>query len=232
MTSLASRRVAGEQMDDPGLAPDVYAAVLTDLARLNGLLMTPRPTLNLIGRALGGRRRFRLLDVGYGHGDMLRAIARWAQRRHIETELVGVDLNPKSLAVAETATDAALAIEYRTGDYADTAGEPWDFVISSSVTHHMTDAEIVAFLRFMEREARMGWIVNDLHRHAFAYYGFPLLARLIGWHRMVREDGRTSIARAFRANDWRRLLAEAGIDNKAAIIERRFPFRLCVERTR
>jgi 2-polyprenyl-3-methyl-5-hydroxy-6-metoxy-1,4-benzoquinol methylase len=232
MTSLASRRVAGEQMDDPGLAPDVYAAVLADLAHLNGLLMTPRPTLNLIARAIGAKRRFRLLDVGYGHGDMLRAIARWAQRREIEAELVGVDLNPKSRAVAEAATDAALGIQYRTGDYADTAGENWDFVVSSSVTHHMTDAEIVAFLRFMEREARMGWIVNDLHRHAFAYYGFPLLARLIGWHRMVREDGRMSIARAFRANDWRRLLAEAGIGNKSSTIERRFPFRLCVERTR
>ena len=232
MTSLASRRIAEEQMDDPALDPAVYAAVLTDLARLNTLLMTPRPTLAFLRRALAERRRFRLLDVGYGHGDMLRAIARWAARRQLSADLVGVDLNAKIRDVATAATPADLGIDFRTGDYADTAGEGWDFVISSSVTHHMTDAEIHAFLRFMEGEAAMGWIVNDIHRHAFAYYSFPLLCRIIGWHRMVREDGRLSIARSFRPADWRRLIAESGIDPAAPRVVRRLPFRLCVERIR
>ena len=232
MTSLASRRIAEEQMDDPALDPAVYAAVLADLAHLNTLLMTPRATLSFLGRALAGRRRFRLLDVGFGHGDMLRAVSRWASRRQISAELVGVDLNPKSRDVASAATPSELGIDFRTGNYADTAGEAWDFVISSSVTHHMRDAEIHAFLRFMESEAAMGWIVNDIHRHAFAYYGFPLLCRIIGWHRMVREDGRLSIARGFRAEDWYRLIAESGIDPAAPRIVRRLPFRLCVERIR
>ena len=50
---------------------------------------------------------FRLLDVGFGHGDMLRAIARWARRRGIAVDLVGVDLNPKSEAAAR-AVDAGV----------------------------------------------------------------------------------------------------------------------------
>ena len=232
MTSLASRRIAEEQMDDPALDPAVYAAVLADLAHLNTLLMTPRATLAFLRRALAGRRHFRLLDVGYGHGDMLRAIARWAARRQVSADLVGVDLNPKSRDVARAATPAELGIDFRTGDYADTAGKGWDFVISSSVTHHMSDAEIHAFLRFMESEAAMGWMVNDIHRHAFAYYSFPLLCGIVGWHRMVREDGRLSIARSFRAEDWRRLIAGSGIDPAAPRIVRRLPFRLCVERIR
>ncbi len=57
-----------------------------------------------------------------------------------------------------------------------------------------------------------GWMVNDIHRGAFAYYGFPLLARLMRWHRIVREDGRLSIARGFRRADWRKLIDESGID--------------------
>ena len=40
-----------------------------------------------------GRRSFRLLDVGSGHGDYLRAIARWAQQRGIEAQLTGIDLD-------------------------------------------------------------------------------------------------------------------------------------------
>jgi len=232
MTSLSVRSRQEEQMDDDGLDPAIYAAVVADLAKVNRITMVWRPTIGFIERALAGRTRFRLLDVGFGQGDMLRAIARWAGRRGIAAELVGIDLNPRSEAAARPVTPAGLAIEYRTGDYAETAGEGWDFVISSSVTHHMSDAQIHAFLRFMEAEARMGWYVNDIFRHWFAYYGFPLLARTMFWHRMVREDGRLSIARSFRPDEWRALIRESGIDPDAPHIVRRFPFRLCVERRR
>ena len=59
---------------------------------------------------------------------------------------------------------------------------------------------------------------------------FPLLARLMRWHRIVREDGTLSIARSFRPNEWHTLLAAADVAD--AHVVRRFPFRLCVERTR
>ena len=230
--SLSRRLVAEEQMDDPSLDPAVYAAVIRDLGKVNALLMVYRPTIAFIRRALGKRRGFRLLDVGFGDGDMLRAIARWGRRKGLEPQLVGVDLNARSLAPAREATPAELPIEYRIGDYADTAGEGWDFVISSSVTHHMDDPQLHAFLRFMEAEARIGWMVNDIHRQRLALIGFPVLARVMGWHRMVREDGCLSIRRSFRREDWQRLIREAGIDPAAARIVRRFPFRLCVERIR
>ena len=230
--SLSRRLVAEEQMDDPSLDPAAYAAVIGDLGKVNALLMVYRPTIAFIRRALGKRRRFRLLDVGFGDGDMVRAIARWGLRKGLDPELVGVDLNPRSLPPAREETPPELPIEYRIGDYADTAGEGWDFVISSSVTHHMDDPQLHAFLRFMEAEARIGWMVNDIHRLRLALIGFPVLARVMGWHRMVREDGCLSIRRSFRRSDWERLIAEAGIDPAAARIVRRFPFRLCVERAR
>src|SRR3546814_16642259 len=96
-------------------------------------------------------------------------------------------------------------IAYRTGDYADLAQEPWDFIISSLVAHHMSNAERLAFLAFMERHASRGWFVNDLYRHAFAYHGFPLLARLLRLPPIVLADCPLSIARAFRPSDWHAL---------------------------
>jgi 2-polyprenyl-3-methyl-5-hydroxy-6-metoxy-1,4-benzoquinol methylase len=232
MSRLAHRLDAEEQMDDPALDPAVYAAVIADLARVNALLMVYRPTIAFIARTLGERRRFRLLDVGFGQGDMLRAIARWARRRSVEAELVGVDLNPRSFPAAAAATPPGLGIEYRTGDYADQAGEEWDYVVSASVTHHMTDTELHAFLRFMEAEARIGWYVNDIHRHRLAYWGFVPLARAMRWHPMVRHDGCLSVQRGFRRGDWERLIAGSGIDPSGPRIARRFPLRLCVERAR
>jgi hypothetical protein len=103
-------------------------------------------------------------------------------------------------------------------------------VLSSLVAHHMTRDELIAFLRFMEREARIGWLVNDLHRHRLSHWGFPILARTMRWHRIVREDGTLSIARSYRPDEWPPLLAAAGIEG--ALVHRAFPFRLCVERLR
>ena len=68
--------------------------------------------------------------------------------------------------------------------------------------------------------------------HAVAYWGFPLLARLLRVHRIVREDGRVSIARSRRPDEWRAALQAAGIAPDEVRIVRRFPFRLCVERLR
>lgn len=231
MSKLAVRSRQDEQMDAADLDPAIYEKVLHDLARVNRWTFTAHPVLAFMKRAIGEAKRFRLLDVGFGDGDILRAIARWARRRGIEADLVGVDLNEKSLRAARAATPPALAIDYRAGDYLDQQG-PFDFVISSQVTHHMTDDQLRTFLRYMESEAQIGWLICDLHRHGFAHWGFPILARLLFVHRIVREDGQLSIARSFRPVEWEAILTHAGIAAGAARIVRRFPFRLCVERLR
>ncbi len=228
--TLTLRAQAEERMDAEDLPPETLAAVLADLAQVNTVTLASRPTLAFLQRTVGRQATFRLLDVGFGDGDMLRRIALWAGRRGIVAELVGIDLNPNSAPAARARTPADLPIDYRTGDYADLVGQGWDVVVSSLVAHHMTHDQLVAFLRFMNVESARGWLVNDLHRHAFAYAGYPLLARLFGWHEIVRDDGRLSIARSYRPAEWPPILAEAGVSG--ARVFRQFPFRLCVERIR
>lgn len=227
---LEKRLETEELMDDPDLPEETYHAVLADLAKVNRITMAYRPTLQFLDRAVGDRKRFKLLDVGYGQGDMLREIAKWAKARGIEADLVGVDLNPCSEAAAKAATPRDLPITYRTGDYADLIDNRWDVVISSLVAHHMSHDELVLFLRFMEAEARAGWFINDLHRHALSHAGYPVLATLARWHPIVRADGRTSIARSYRPDEWQSLLSEAGVTG--AEVQRVFPFRLCVSQIR
>ena len=227
---LAERRLTTELMDDADLPQDTYRAVLADLARVNTVTLAARPTLRFLEQAVGDRRQFTLLDVGFGHGDMLRRIARWARKRGIGARLVGIDLNPLSEPAARAATSPDAPIEYYTGDYADFGTGQFDCVVSSLVAHHMTEPELLRFLRFMEQRARRGWFVNDLHRHPLSYLGYPLLARLMGWHPIVRQDGQTSIARAFRPNEWEVMLTKTAISR--ARVQRHFPFRLCVSRLR
>ena len=219
-----------ELMDADDLSPEVYADVVGDLAQVNAVTLAAHPTLAFLKRAAKRRRSLRILDVGFGDGDMLRRIAGWAARRQVAVELTGVDLNPRSELAARAHTPSDLPIRWVTGDYTDLANEPWDCVISSLVAHHMTRDQLVAFLRWMEAHARAGWLVNDLHRHRFAHAGFPLLATLARWHPIVRHDGRLSVARSYRPAEWPPILAEAGVTD--ARVFRAFPFRLCVERLR
>ena len=225
-------RIVGVQelMDADDLPDNVYSDVVGDLARVNRVTMAARPTLAFLKRIVPDTKTLRLLDVGYGDGDMLRTIAHWAQRRGLKVDLVGVDLNRRSEAAAKAHTPQNLPIRFVTGDYLDLADEHWDVIISNLVAHHMTHDELLAFLCFMEKNARQGWFINDLHRHRLAYRGYPVLARLMLCHRIVRLDGTLSIARSYRPNEWLELLAKAGV--QAARVFRAFPFRLCVERRR
>jgi SAM-dependent methyltransferase len=230
MPDFASRSQLTELMDEDGVAYEDFRDCLADLSSVNTVTLARPPTLRWLARATSGMSRFTLLDVGYGQGDMLRAIRDLSRRRGIEADLIGVDLNPWSARAAREATPDG-GIEYRTGDvFAFEPDRPVDIVVSSLFTHHLDDDALVRFLSFMEGTARRGWFVNDLHRLPFAYHGFGLLARLARWHRFVRHDGPVSIARSFRPEDWERLAGRAGLDLAGVEIRRVFPFRLCVGR--
>jgi 2-polyprenyl-3-methyl-5-hydroxy-6-metoxy-1,4-benzoquinol methylase len=215
-----------EVMDEPGLDSATYQRCLADLATLNRLTLTHRPVLRWLAKATRGLApgaNFSLLDVACGHGDLLRAIAAWAQRRGLNAALSGIDLNPRSAMAARDATPAGTRIDYLTGDVFNYApAQKPDFIVSSQFTHHLDDAEIVRLLQWFEKNAGLGWYITDLHRHPVAYYGFPLLTVAAGWHRIVRQDGMVSIARSFRKSDWQNLLSQAGTPAK---ISWHLPFR-------
>ena len=223
-----------EEMDAATLPPGRYARVLADLSRINALTLAPRPTLGFLERVRArgaGDRPWRILDVGFGAGDMLVRIARWGERRGVALDLAGVDLNPKSEAVAEARLGGRARLV--TGDYRDLAGQGWDIILSSLVSHHMTPAQRAEFLRFMESEAARGWLVNDLHRRRLPFAGYPLLATLAWVDPIVRRDGQLSVGRSFRPAEWAAMLGEALPDVASNCrIFRSFPYRLCVERIR
>lgn len=231
---FARRSTASEWMDADDIDYGTFRDCLRDLARVNVVTLAHRPTLSFLeGLRRAGRlelgRPVRIVDAGAGYGDLLRAIGRWARRSGVAVELTGVDLNPWSAKAAQT-VKAEPPISWRTASVFDTA-EDCDVVVSSLFTHHLDNGQVVEFLRWMETRAALGWFVNDLHRHPVAYYGFALMAQLARWHPFVRHDGPVSIARAFIAEDWRRLLRRADLAD-AAQVRWRFPFRICVSRVR
>jgi SAM-dependent methyltransferase len=212
---LSVRADLPELMDAPDFDIAEYNRCLADLAKVNKLTLTHRSTLQFLRKAtrrLAPGAKISILDIAFGHGDLLRAIARWAAECGFQARLSGVDLNPRSAAAARAATSAGDQIDYLTANvFSYTPLVKPDFIVTSQFTHHLTDSDIVKLLRWMDDTAVAGWHIADLHRHAIPYYGFRLLCRLMQWHRIVRYDGTVSIARSFRKTDWQNYLAQAGI---------------------
>jgi len=207
---------------------------LRDIAKVNRLTMAYRPTLKWlesVANSTSTSGALRIVDVGCGYGDMLRRIEQWASRRGLAVDLLGVDLNPDAVRAAREATPPGSRIQWIAGDvYSCAAAAEADIVISSLLTHHLEEPDILRFLEWMERTARVGWFVNDLHRQAIPYYVFRAAASMVGWHRFVRHDGPVSILRSFVPQDWRRMCVAGGLDLAEVTIAESRPARLCVGR--
>ncbi len=223
--SLSVRSTQPEKMDTDCVDFADYSRCLRDLSRVNVVTLTHRPMFGWLAKHAKDRPDFTLLDVACGHGDALRAI----RRRYPGASLTGVDLNPWAIRAATEATAPTDRIAFINDNaFTYVPPRPFDFIISSQFTHHLTDPEVVRFLIWLKQSAVHGWFIGDVHRHAIPYYGFPLLARLFFWHRFIREDGQISVARAFRRTEWKTLLKDAGITEVEASITWYIPFRLCV----
>ena len=232
---LSRRGSESEWLDDIDDGSAELQVVLRDLARFNGAMLGRWPVLAWLRRAVNDAphdRPLTLVDVGCGYGDLLRAIRRWSRKRDLAIRLVGVDLSRGTIDIARAATDAIDQIEYRVGDVLEYgAAEPVDYVVSSLLTHHFSDATIVSFLRWMETTARKGWLIYDLQRHVVPYFFIGLMGKLTSLHRIVIHDGRISVARSLTRAEWRQHIVSAGIAEDAVDL-RWFLYRFVIGRVR
>jgi SAM-dependent methyltransferase len=229
---FSRRAELSELMDEP-CSRDVMLACLRDLAKCNRWFLAYRPTLHWLDslELQWLPLPARIVDVGCVYGDTLRQIDTWARTHQIRVKLTGCDLNSDSISIAAEATCNANSIDWVPSDiFRYHSPHPIDVVVSSLFTHHLTETEIVRFLRWMEEHARVGWYINDLSRAPIPYYLFKAFSRVARLHPFVQHDGPVSIARAFVPEDWHRMCAAAGLDRDEYVIESFTPARLCVGR--
>ena len=232
---FSRRSDAAEWLDDPDRDPDELAAVLHDLARLNGATLGRLPVLLWLRRAIAAvplGQPLLLVDAGCGYGDLLRSIRSWARRRDIAITLCGVDVDPRTIRIAQAATDARDRIDFTVADVLRWRPRaPIDLIVSSLLAHHLADHAIVDLLRWMERTARRGWLICDLQRHPLPHTVIGLAGKLTSLHPMVIGDGQISVTRALIRSEWEARLDEAGIPRRDVTM-RWFLFRYLIGRLR
>jgi ubiquinone/menaquinone biosynthesis C-methylase UbiE len=207
---------AVELLDGPLDDPVALAGNLRDLGRINRWLGGTSLSAAAIQALAAHRAEMTLLDVGTGGGDIPRGLLRWAERHGRQLSVVGIDSRPEVVAAARLARPSPVApdrFELQVGDgrslpYPDRS---FDVAHASLVLHHCSPAEAVDLLREMGRVARLGVVVNDLHRGRLGWAGAWLLGHLLTANRYTRHDSTLSVRRAYRANEVVRLLNAAGL---------------------
>jgi len=235
LPDFSRRSYEPEWLDRERAEPEELRRILRDLARFNGAMLGHAPVLRWLRDVVAtasANRRLSLLDAGCGHGDLLRAIGRWARRHGVPITLRGIDLNPRTVRIAQAATDPNDAVVFAAADvFRFVPTEPIDLIVSSLLAHHLSDDEIVAFLVWMEQTAARGWLICDLQRHPVPYYVIGLAGRLTPLHPVVFSDGQLSVCRALTRKEWQERLGAAGIPPDRVTI-RSFLFRYAIGRLR
>jgi 2-polyprenyl-3-methyl-5-hydroxy-6-metoxy-1,4-benzoquinol methylase len=206
------RVMADEIMDDPGQSEADFSAALDGLETLNRITLAYPPLLRFLDDLVTeeGLTSLSLLDVGTGGGDALRAVARWGAKRGIALDLCGLDRSPWAERHAKARGTEAGWISCDVFDLP--AGRRFDVVTCSLFAHHLDDATLVRFLRWLPMHTVRRWLILDLHRHWIPWAAVWAGTRLMRMHPMVSHDGPVSIMRGFVRADWTRLLAEAGVE--------------------
>ena len=54
----------------------------------------------------------------------------------------------------------------------------------------------------MNLTAKIGVVINDLHRHPLAYYGISILSTLFSKSYLVKHDAKLSVLKGFKKAEW------------------------------
>jgi 2-polyprenyl-3-methyl-5-hydroxy-6-metoxy-1,4-benzoquinol methylase len=234
MPSLRFRSEQPELMDDLSLASDALRQNLDELETINTWLGGYEPIksgLALLKSRFPATRPFSLADVGCGGGDTLRVIARWAARHQLRANLVGVDANAFMIDYATDKCRPWSEISFQQQDIfaAEFRQQRFDVLTCSLFCHHFSDAALVEMLRQLAAQARLGVVINDLHRHRLAYTSIKWLTRLLGGSYLVQNDAPLSVARAFRRAELVALCRAAGVRIRSLRWRWAFRWELVIE---
>lgn len=201
-------------MDDFFLGSDIIDPIMDELEVVNKLLGGYRVFFNALNK-LGLKDGACISDWGCGGGDSLRVLAGWARKKNLRMQFVGIDATQSAVAYARARSDTFPEMDFIHSDVfsENLRQDQFDVVISSLFTHHFDDDKWIALIRKMVDCSKFAVVVNDLHRHWFAYHSIGVLTRLFSRSEMVKHDSKLSVLKGFRRKELQTLLQKAGITN-------------------
>lgn len=195
-----------EIMDDFEMEGEVLRDALDKITKINQLLGGNRLTLqgvqNLISKIPKGNE-ITIVDVGCGNGDILRILADFGLKNHLNFKLIGIDANKFTVNYAQKLSKEYPNISFQCVDiFSEAFAElKQDIILCTLTLHHFKDDEIIQLLTVFNANSRVGIVINDLHRSMVSYRLFQALCFIFRLNTMSREDGLVSILRGFKKEE-------------------------------
>ena len=205
LVDTSNRSSKMEIMDDFTMKGVMFRDALDKLEIINRLLGGNKVTIEGLKELLKNQSKNKVItivDLGCGHGDILRDIAKFGRKSNYSFKLIGIDANFAAIEYAKELSKEYSELSFKAIDIfsEDFKEQSYDIILCTLFLHHFKNNELILFLKTTIRKATIGIVVNDLHRHKIAYYLFKLIGFFVK-NKMIQEDGLTSILRAFKKKD-------------------------------
>jgi len=226
--SLKKRSYEKELLDSDNIPHSDLLLNLHELNTVNTFLGGHNITCNGIDHFLNKRpSHLTIAEIGCGGGDNLFAIQKYLAKKQYKATLIGVDIKPECIAYAKA---SGHDIEWICSDYHTVkwSGDKPDIIFSSLFCHHFNEEELAIQMEWLKQNSKIGFFVNDLHRHVLAYYSIKIITKLFSRSYLVKNDAPLSVKRGFRKNEWIKILSSAGIKNYRVKWQWAFRYLICV----
>jgi 2-polyprenyl-3-methyl-5-hydroxy-6-metoxy-1,4-benzoquinol methylase len=218
-----------ELLDAPDIPQQLLFQNLRELAVINKLLGGHSISLSGIKELLSDKNKvYHIVDIGCGGGDAILEICSWAGKNGFKLKVTGVDMNKDCIEFMTEYCKGLSGVQGCVMDYRDflKMNNDIDIIHCSLFCHHLTDTELKELFTFMREHSRVGFVINDLQRHWFAYYSIYILTRALGGSKLVKNDAPLSVRRGFRKPELRSILDSSGAGN--ARVQWKWAFRYLV----
>jgi 2-polyprenyl-3-methyl-5-hydroxy-6-metoxy-1,4-benzoquinol methylase len=212
-----NRSTEKEWMDELDSSGEVIIQTLKELDYINRKLGGNSISIHALKKLCKSypSKSVTLADLGCGGGDILKEMVQWSRKRKIDLKLVGIDANKNIIEYANENCKDYPEISFAAYNIFSSEFQSLKFDIyhSSLFTHHFTDEELIELLSNCYKNCSMGIIINDLHRHWFAYFSIKWLTKFFSKSPMVQNDAAVSVQRGFSKSEVSNILKSAGITN-------------------
>lgn len=216
MPNFSKRCYDLELLDEATIPTQDLYLNLRELNTINTYLGGHAVTLNgMVSFGLLTHQTYTLLDIGCGGGDNLKSIAKWGRKNKLNLQLVGVDLKDDCIQFAQKHCANYPEISFVCMDYKTYLENhaPYDIIITALFCHHFKEKALEELFVYMQQKSKIGFLINDLHRHPLAYYSIKCITQIFSSSYLVKNDACLSVKRGFSLAELKQLLPQNTFKN-------------------
>jgi len=213
IVDLSSRADIVEEMDRLDSSEEQLFRTLDQFQLVNRIFSRYRSVLTrsvLRDMAKDPSRSYRLADLGAGGCDIARWLIHGCRKQGLRMKILAVEHDPRVARYARAANSDYPEIQLVETDARDSGlWEGADYIFANHLLHHLTNQACIELIRQIDHSSPRLYVLNDLIRSTWAYYGYWLAASPFFRNSFIVQDGLASIQRGFSLPEVRELVRAA-----------------------